>query len=523
VADEKGNPVQVEYAELKKRANGSDPFSVPDGAKLDANQDLKNLYAARFMAGFKARIGLPPGLHPREVPDVVTLGANTAAVSFTLMCAEFIVVQLTPQSGYTPASWLNKSQPPNQPWLFNTQVDLRLGPADKSEYDKLPPDVQEQIKKLDENAFSVRQLLFVLKNAGLEPIPTITGVDPSSTLYLVLEKFFINEYFLNLKKNGQPVLGAAILPKQASAAALVPTDLNYEVLPLLGTDGKPLKNPTKDQAGLTTLNYLLATDGHRLPDPHPFTWNWLDQSSEQAEYHGVMALKSGTFWNHLLDDLKTYARQFCLLPYAKIAWNGKFYGVQWSLDVDGNPELPENSRPGAPYSFKYQKLAEDSDWNIHGGSDRMYLTIQTTYEFSLNFDIRSKTISIHQHLTVYVYDGDKAARHLGNYLFDGNVIDRIIDTDYQLTVDEHGQIVAQVKSNKVDEGTAVVPDRRFNAAFNIANQIAQKAQAFAYSYQPPTAAVQKMMFPGGKSFAFKKVDFSDHLDLVAHVTYEDPR
>lgn len=30
------------------------------------------------------------------------------------------------------------------------------------------------------------------------------------------------------------------------------------------------------------------------------------------------------------------------------------------------------------------------------------------------------------------------------------------------------------------------------------------------------------VFPGGKTFAFKDVYFSDHQDLVAHVTYVDP-
>jgi hypothetical protein len=34
--------------------------------------------------------------------------------------------------------------------------------------------------------------------------------------------------------------------------------------------------------------------------------------------------------------------------------------------------------------------------------------------------------------------------------------------------------------------------------------------------------VQDFVFPGGRTFAFKTVGFSNHQDLVAHITYADP-
>jgi hypothetical protein len=141
VADEHLKPTPIEYSELKKRAKGSDPFSIPDGADPATNQDVKNLYAARFMVGFKAQIGLPPGVPPREIPDIVTLGDRAAAVSFNLLCAKFTVVEYKLGGFGIPASWMNKSQEAGKPWLFTCKVDLHISTVDKDEvgYEKWTP------------------------------------------------------------------------------------------------------------------------------------------------------------------------------------------------------------------------------------------------------------------------------------------------------------------------------------------------------------------------------------------------
>jgi hypothetical protein len=39
---------------------------------------------------------------------------------------------------------------------------------------------------------------------------------------------------------------------------------------------------------------------------------------------------------------------------------------------------------------------------------------------------------------------------------------------------------------------------------------------------PPLATMARFVFPGGKSFAFKSVNFSPNQDVVCHITYVDP-
>jgi len=247
VADSNGNPTPIDYATLIKNAHGSDPFKVPAGADPATNQDIKNLYAARYMAGFKAKIGIPPGYAPSETPDFVTLGADTSAVIYNLMCSEFLVTQYTPGSGYNPAQWLSISQPSGKAWMFTSKVDLRL---ESGAFDSLPKDVQAQIKNMGGGAFSVQQLLFDLDNAGLQSTPTISGVDPASNIGMVLQRDFLDKYFAGVKATGSPVLGCVVKKVGPDQSTLALTNFNFETLPLLSPDTKlPYQNPTPQQLG----------------------------------------------------------------------------------------------------------------------------------------------------------------------------------------------------------------------------------------------------------------------------------
>src|SRR5690242_7578665 len=71
IADEAGNPKQLDYEQLKKNAKGADPFTIPNKADPTTNPDILKLKEARFITGFKARIGFPAGMAPGKMPDVV--------------------------------------------------------------------------------------------------------------------------------------------------------------------------------------------------------------------------------------------------------------------------------------------------------------------------------------------------------------------------------------------------------------------------------------------------------------------
>lgn len=66
----------------------------------------------------------------------------------------------------------------------------------------------------------------------------------------------------------------------------------------------------------------------------------------------------------------------------------------------------------------------------------------------------------------------------------------------------------------------------FTNLFTCVNQIVNKVRTIDFTsttFQSfPIAVVQDFVFPGGKTFAFKQMAFSDNQDLVAAITYAEP-
>ncbi|KAM0319487.1 hypothetical protein ACHAPQ_010289 [Fusarium lateritium] len=107
VDDGNGVPMMMPYEAFAPRARGTDPFSVPNGA--DPNSaDVQNLVEADFVAGFRAKIGIPPVQDPTSLPAVVTLGANTNSVQFNIV----------PLQRPTPFDWT---------WLEPSDLNTRDG------------------------------------------------------------------------------------------------------------------------------------------------------------------------------------------------------------------------------------------------------------------------------------------------------------------------------------------------------------------------------------------------------------
>ena len=395
VADSDGNPTPIDYQTLVANANGSDPFSVPPNADPNTDTDLQNLFKARFLAGFKAQIGVPPGYVPADappetppkptIPDLVVLGADVSSVTFNLLCSEFIVVQYTPSSGYSPAQWLSMSQPDGNAWIFSSTVDLHLVQG-QPPYSNLPLAIQNQILNLGGTAFSVQQLLFDLDNAKLQTMPTISGVPSGSPLDTLLTTYFLDEYFNTMQQNGQPLLGCTITVgtsgSSVPAPSITPSNLTFETCPLLDSNGQPIvansnqdgQAPTQSQLDACTLNYLCAAGGDSLPPAVPFDWNWVEEN-EQSQFDGVMAINRNAFVNYLRSKLDGYVAQNCLQPHVDVNLDK----VGWSMS-NGTPTVTTPASGAIVLSYSYQADDEHSsalDANkierLHPFFDRIFI------------------------------------------------------------------------------------------------------------------------------------------------------
>lgn len=512
VADGGGNPVPIDYTQLKQQA-GTDPFAIPANVDAKTDPDIQKLLSARFMYGFQARLGLPPMSSPQKIPDIVDLGKDTATVGFNLLCAEFVIVNLVPGGGYTPEpTWTRYDQQKDDPWIFNTTVDLRLSTVDQSAYSKLPPDVQQQIKNLGDSAFSVQQLLYDLDNAALESMPTIPKLDPGSDLSAMLQKVFMGAYFTQMKKEHKPLMGVMIAQQDAPPATLALTDFDFHVSPFLGPDG---------QQDLATLNYLCAADKDSLPPSVSFGWNWVQTLSESD---GVIAINRNTFGNYFRQQLKEYVSGNCMQPWVYVGQTGILGSeieYEWKLTPGQSPKVTtgKNNSDSTVLTFHYDGSANDTaHWlGISDGG----MTLSTSFDLSVTF--QGNTITISQHLVIYVevwQTPDKG---------DGNVVDKTINESYTLDIDENGRLVTPDPAIQNIDNSQTLSDSGilsswFKDLSSLENDIENWAGSIAARqlHALPASIVQNFVFPGGKTFTYKAVNFSDYQDLVSDITYTQP-
>jgi len=516
VMDQAGNPQVIDYATLITQAKGTDPFSVANGASL-TSEEVQNLSGVYFMYAFKAQIGLPPGYAPLTqggpaLPTIVTLGSNTASVTYNLMCSEFTVVE----ASYGPrgiVSWLNQSQPSAAAWIFTSQVDLRLTPT--SVYGSLPAAVQAQIKNLGGNAFSVQQLLFDLNNAALESVPTISGVTPGTPLYTGLQSAFIGAYFSELQKAGQPVLAYSIAQSTAPPASLTLTNLNMEVNPYMGTNGQAVAEPSQQQQGLATLCYLCAANGNTLPAATAFSWNWID-ATESSSYDGVIAINRNTFAKYFQAVLSPYVARNCYQSYVKLTLSGTTVNYGWSLKPGQTPTSVFPAAGSTVLTMTYSSSNSDQ-----AGLDGALGSMTMTTSMNVTVEFTGSAIIITQHLVVYL-DISGVGDHLT-----GNIVDKTITDTYTLSVNATGGLIATLQTNSVNNSQ--LPQASAFANFftddnNIMDAVAGWVNTFTGTKftDIPVTAAQSFVFPGGNTFTYEDVAFSDNQDLVSHITYVQP-
>ncbi|RHZ70285.1 hypothetical protein CDV55_101765 [Aspergillus turcosus] len=459
--------IPIDYHTLIQEANGADPFSVPDGSDPKTDQDLINLQNVQFVGAFRATVGLPSGVDPADLPDLVTLGADTSQVLFNLLCSDFTVVGTMD---------------------FASQVDMRFSTVDQDAYNKLPPAVQNELKNLSGTAFSVQQLLFNLDNAGLSSTPSIANIPSGSPLWDLLESTFVSQYFTQMQSSGQPLLG----------------------------NGQPYSNPTDAQKQMATLNYLCAINNNNLPPAVQFNWNWVD-ISDQSNFDGVVSVNRNDFAAYLAGPMAAYASQYCIQPTCHVDFDGTSIVFSCSLQ-NNSPNVTAVLSGDNVMTMSY--IGTDSDSKVIDYNTSASLQITATYTMNMFFS--GTRVTITQQQVIYVNIQGSTTRGA-----DGNMVDTTITDTYDLYIDEGGNLGCSCTSQTVITPTfpPISPIRNF---FTGLGDISQKILGEIQDFQGgqlsdmPLAPFQKFVFPGGNTFTFKNVQFSNNQDLVTAITYQDP-
>ncbi|KAK3380943.1 hypothetical protein B0H63DRAFT_510896 [Podospora didyma] len=505
VADARGQPVPIDFNELLKRTGGVDPFTVPNG--LDASDArVKKLITARYMTGFRAQIGLPGGNDPG---DIVVLGGDTSQVTFNMPCSEFTIVSLQ-GGGFDPFTTFVASQNPDKPWTFSSKVDLRLNTVDKGAYSTLPPDVQSAIMNLGADTFSVQQLLFDLTNTRLASAPTIGGVTAASTEALLLDQFFRNGYFQTLSKAGAPMLGATVTSNVRQTSTLKMTSFNFHTQTY-----KPVSATSYD---LDTLNYLCAVDGKTLPPAVNFDWNWVTPS-ELLDHDGVISVNRNTFAAWFRTQLFPKARASCWAFDAKTTYDAGKAAVILQLTSSRNQTPVDVPQPTGSQVIKYTYSHSSFDQaGLNGALAK--LGVDSSYYMTVTF--ANTTITVTQNLLVTLN-----LEALSSSSGPSNVVDKTIVDTYSIGVAKD-ELVFDRKTATTDRSNRQHIDG-FRDLFLNYNSIVDSFGGAISSLTEtgfvdiPVSKLQKFVFPGGRTFAFKRAAFSNNQDLVSLITYADPR
>jgi hypothetical protein len=527
LANPKGLPsVEISLSELKTKTGGIDPFEIPDGTDY-SDPRITALTKNMFLVGLKLRIGLPPGVMPKDLPPLVDLGSSANNVTFNLFCSEFQIILNSPPSGFGGAgSWNVWSQPVGTPWYFSTTVNLVYKDLDKTlntpYFNSHPAEKQallNQLKNINSGAFSLQQLLFELDNAVIQSVPKITGLDPSSDAGLILTKSFVNFYFAAAREHGEPVLSVHAIANAPDGSSLRLTGMEREVGQFVDGKGVVVPNPTPEQKAVTTLCYLCAANNNALPGAASFDFNWVEPN-DGGDQSGVISVNRNALANYYKNILSVHVQPQCLRTWTTVrVWPGGTAEYNAMVYPNNNPQSMTISPSGSEViTIAYESK---SDANNQSGATYGELDLHTALKCTVSFS--SKTITIVQHLTVWM----KVQWDLTST--EGNIVDKTLTDTYTLSVGQSGQLQAKLTQSTPSDSSQNIDINAFSNFFvdlnSIVNFVKNRVNQFASVdlQDIPANDIQNFIFPGARVFTYKDAQFSENQDLVTAITYARPK
>ena len=312
------------------------------------------------------------------------------------------------------------------------------------------------------------------------------------------------------------MLGCAVVPQATSQATLGLIDLNFAVSPFVDGAGQPPMTPSEAQLQLTTLGYLCtASSPPALPPPSRFAWNWVDES-ESANYHGVVAIGRNKLrdWLEPLVKKSAESHSMNLTIFARHHDSNirLLYVELYKSDLVA-PKIEYPADGKTVLRFTHETASDDDD--AAGKAE-----IQ--YKYSMEVDLVDNNIIIMQHVWVRTYIKAGAIDN-DNVMVDSTVVDT-----YEIAVDSTGALGISAP-NRTNSDTANPEDR--NGSLNFGVRINNDMDTILESLKSfnelrldsiPLSTAQQFIFPGGKTFTFKKTSFSNFQDLVSYIVYTEP-
>jgi hypothetical protein len=543
VYDENNNLVPIDYQTLLTNAQGSDPFKVPNGANPTNDKDLVNLTNANFAGGVRAMLGLPD-VPLANLPAVATLGTGTSApVLFNLLCAEFQITgfQYGPRGS---TSWINASQPSGgTPWYFSANVYLNSTTVDPNS--PVPPAVQRRIAELQhqvKNAFSIQKLFLDLSTAVLESVPAIVGIPPGWPVWNLITTVFLGSYLTELQKTGDPVLSYSFTLNAPRPTTLELGSVSRECDPLLDSSGQPITNPTPAQQNAAALVYV-GTQSTTPPVPVPFPWNWMELNDVTA-FSGVQSVRRDVFLTYFNALINPGVSPLCLATNVSLTHSGEDFTVSYSSKQSDAPQVFRPIMPiGAPAADGFTDvLSLGFANNSHDDSTSSTHLVEIWGDYNYNLSgtvaVNGNQIRIKVEATVYMSFAHREVFVNYTDLSGANYYDKTLTVLYTLGVDQNGALQV-TQTNSVADNSAAwdfspkgilgglglendVKNGVTSVQQNLGSYIDSAFTGYVNNMTDTINGYRAWVFAGNDAFTFKKVSFSQGLDLIAQLTYVNP-
>jgi len=543
VYDQNNNLVPIDYQTLLLRAQGSDPFRVPNGTNPATDKDLVNLANANFAGAVRAKIGLPD-VPLANLPPIATFGNGTSApVLFNLLCAEFAVTgfQYGPRGS---ATWVNASQPSGgSPWYFSSNVYLNSTTINPNS--PVPPAIQERIAELQrqvQNAFSIQKLFLDLDTAVLESVPRIVGVPEGWPVWNLITTVFLGSYLAELQKKGDPVLSYSFTLTSPRPTTLELGSVSRECCQLLDASGQPIANPTPAQKDAATLVYV-GTQSATPPVPVPFAWNWMELN-DVAAYAGVEAVRRDVFMSYFNGLINPSVGRLCQDTNVNLTHSGEDFTVRYSSKQSGSPQVFRPVMPvGAAGADGFTDVSSLTfTCNSHDDSTSATHAVEIWGDYNYNLKgtvaLKSNQIRITVRATVYMSFSHREVFVNYTDLGGANYYDKTLTVVYTLGVDQNGALQVTQANNVADHSAhwdfstggilgligadSEVKKGLTSVQQNLGNYLDSAFTGYVGQMTDTINGYKAWVFAGNDAFTFKKVSFSQGLDLIAQLTYVNP-
>jgi len=287
----------------------------------------------------------------------------------------------------------------------------------------------------------------------------------------------------------------------------------------------------------------VGTQSTTPPVPVPFPWNWMELN-DVTSFSGVQSVRRDVFLTYFNGLINPGVRPLCLATNVSLTHSGEDFSVLYSSRQSDAPQVFRPIMPiGAPAADGFTdvlSLAFVNNSHDDSTSSTHLVEIWGDYNYNLagTVAVNGNQIRIKVQATVYMSFAHREVFVNYTDLAGANYYDKTLTVLYTLGVDQNGALQV-TQTNSVADNSAAwdfspggilgglglendVKNGVTSVQQNLSSYIDSSFTGYVNSMTDTINGYRAWVFAGNDAFTFKKVSFSQGLDLIAQLTYVNP-